>query len=155
MQHNRNCASSGSVADEVQNPDLLQREPESVNVGTLAQRRIASAYCAAIRPESFIDTGNSGADWRNTAGTATSLQTGTDVGRARGDIALGGSRPLDPCGGQPAWTGTFHYQQGNQAKWWISRVSGESGRCTCVGSCPSPQGMQARRESGTRTGGGG
>ncbi len=72
MQHNGSCVSSGSVADEVPNPDLLQREPESVNVGTLAERRIASAYCATVRSESLIDTGNSGEDRRNTAGTATS-----------------------------------------------------------------------------------
>src|SRR6478735_3670394 len=141
MQHNRSCVSSGSVADEVQNPDLLQREPESANVGTVAQRRIASAYCAAIRSESLIDTEDSGGDRRNTAGTTTSLQTGVDGGRARGDIALADSRALDSFGGQPARPSTFHHQEGDRAKWWSSRLSGESGRCACLGSCPSPQGM--------------
>ena len=51
MQLNGSCVSSGSVADEVPNPDLLQREPESVNVGTLAENAhpIARRAVQAIR----------------------------------------------------------------------------------------------------------
>jgi hypothetical protein len=41
MQHTKDCASSGSVADETAPPDLLQREAESADVGTLAKGRIS------------------------------------------------------------------------------------------------------------------
>ena len=44
-------------------------------------------------------------------------------------------------GRQPARTSTVYCQHGHQAKWRISRLSGKSGRCACMGSCPSPQGM--------------
>jgi hypothetical protein len=41
MQHIKDCARSGSVADETATPDLLQREAESADVGTLAKGRIS------------------------------------------------------------------------------------------------------------------
>jgi hypothetical protein len=41
MQHTKDCASNGSVADETATPDLLQREAESADVGSLAEGRIS------------------------------------------------------------------------------------------------------------------
>jgi hypothetical protein len=37
MQRNERRMSGGSVANETETPDLLQRKPEGVDVGTLAQ----------------------------------------------------------------------------------------------------------------------
>ncbi|MGF6933964.1 hypothetical protein OKW41_003103 [Paraburkholderia sp. UCT70] len=48
MQHNERRMSGGSVANETEAPDLLQRKPEGIDVGTLAQRRVVAAHRPAI-----------------------------------------------------------------------------------------------------------
>lgn len=39
MQHTEGCTGSRSVADEAQEEDLLHRQPEGLDVGSVAARR--------------------------------------------------------------------------------------------------------------------
>ena len=54
MQHTRDCASRGSVADEVQTTDLLHGRPEGVDVGALAQGRVSAADCFRYCTKSLL-----------------------------------------------------------------------------------------------------
>jgi hypothetical protein len=48
MQHTEDCMNSEGCCNEAKTADLLHRKPESVNVGTLAERRIASEDRPAV-----------------------------------------------------------------------------------------------------------
>ena len=80
MQHNKNCMSRKSVADEVLDANLLHGRPEGIDVGAMKARLDAPSDCPVVQSIAHLSAGNLVPNWRLSATGSQPLRHGAVAG---------------------------------------------------------------------------
>ena len=103
MQHLHSHYREEDVENEAATENLLYRNGQGIDVGSLAERRVSALNCPAFWSSSFGDSGHTLKDRRDTTAAETPFATRVDTGRTRGDLAWCYGRPVVSFDRSIAW----------------------------------------------------